>query len=66
MNKFPLFNRNNKHKGTGETMKKISGVDNDFFFRGDFENKNFSNLDEVEVENLVEYIMRNWFHFYGR
>ena len=48
-----LFN-----KGKEDNMKKISGIDNEYFFRGDF-NEKFSNLNEVEVENLVAYIMRN-------
>ncbi len=62
MKKKPSFLKNhNKNKGKNETMKKISSVDNDYFFRGDFDDKKFSNLDEVEVENLVAYIMRNWF-----
>ncbi len=43
-------------------MKNISGIDNEYFFRGDFEGRKFSELDEIEVEKLVAYIMRNWFH----
>ena len=38
--------------------KELSSIDNEYFFRGDFDTKKFSDLNESEVENLVAYIMR--------
>ena len=55
MSKLSSFFNKRKNK----EMKDLSGIDNEYFFRGDFEGKKFSNLDELEVENLVAYIMRN-------
>ncbi len=42
-----------------KTMDKFSEIDNELFFRQELEGKKLSNLDELEVENLVAYIMRN-------
>ncbi len=42
-----------------DATQKISGIDNDIFVREDFDGKKFSDLSEIEVENLVAYIMRN-------
>ena len=53
-----LSSKNNNKKN--DKMKEISEIDNEFFFRGDFDNKKFSDLNETEVESLVAYIMRHW------
>ena len=45
-------------KDNGEIRRDLSGIDNEYFFRGDFENQRFSNINEIEVENLISYIMR--------
>ena len=51
-----LHSNNNENNNQ---MKDISGIDNEYFFRGDFDNKKFSDLNESEVESLVAYIMRH-------
>ena len=52
-----IFNKDKK-----EEKQDFTSIDNDYFFRGDFDKKKFSNLNELEVESLVAYIMRNGFH----
>ena len=57
-------NSSMKNLENSDKMNNFSDIDNEIFFRGDFDNKKFANLNDIEVGNLVAYIMRNWFHYW--